>query len=305
MARVKARVGAGGRNAPDDVRLVQEALTRHSRWLGRVPAPQLTGIWDRPTANALAAFQREGAALKKPDGIVDPGSYTMTALEKPLIAGPTHRIFLGACWIHGPALGDADFEASARTLGCEVAAIKAIAKVETKRSAWFQIERPSILFEKHYFRDLTNGIYNRSHPDISGPQSYSGYGAYADQYDKLHRAAMLNEEAALKSASWGMFQIMGRYHVQAGSASIRAFVDAMMRGEREHLAAFVAFIRSNRTLLKALVDKKWARFAQIYNGPGYRTNHYDQQMEHEYNAIVGPAPAANATAPARAAGGRR
>lgn len=141
---IRAAVGSGRRNDPDDVKLVQEQLARHARWLGGLPVPPATGRWDAQTEAALKSFQKNAGALKTPDGAADPNGFTARLLDRPLIEAPRHRFFLQMRWVHGPALADADFQAAATTLGCEAAAIKAVAKVETKRSPWFEIERPSI-----------------------------------------------------------------------------------------------------------------------------------------------------------------
>lgn len=46
-------------------------------------------------------------------------------------------------------------------------------------------------------------------PDISGSIPYQQYGSYVKQYERLNEAIKLDRTAALESASWGMFQIMG------------------------------------------------------------------------------------------------
>ena len=288
MARINAAVGPGAPNRHDDVLVVQLLLERHQRWLGGASVPQATGKWDERTATALRAFQQHGAALapKFATGRVEPSGWTMTALNKPVINGPRHRFFVpGMCFVHGPPVTPSDLQAAARQLQCEVAAITAVAKVETKRSPWFQTERPSILYERHYFRDGTEGVWNRSHPDLSGPP-YEIYGTWAAQYGKIGRAAMLDEEEALKAASWGMFQIMGENHEAAGHKTIAAFVDAMLAGEREHLAAFVTFIIKNPPIHRALVAKDWTRFARGYNGPDFARNNYHTNMAETYAALT-------------------
>lgn len=131
-------------------------------------------------------------------------------------------------------LDDKDYQAAADELKVEVAAIEAVAEVETSGNAFDPQGRPRILFERHYFHRLTNGKYGEKHPDISN-SSTGGYGKFSAQYDKLERAFKLDPEAALKSASWGRFQIMGNHHQAAGHNTVVAFVLAMTRSETEHL----------------------------------------------------------------------
>src|SRR6185436_18089954 len=78
----------------------------------------------------------------------------------------------------------------------------------------FRIDRrPQILFERHVFRKYTNGRFDSEAPDVSGPAG--GYGLLSEQYVKLEKSlalcakAKLGAEPALKSASWGMGQVMG------------------------------------------------------------------------------------------------
>ena len=99
---------------------------------------------------------------------------------------------------------------------------------------------------------------------------------------------MLDREAALKSASWGRFQIMGFNHASAGHATIQTFIDAMFKSESAHLDAFVAFLQSTG-LNDALKKKDWAKFARGYNGPDYAANKYDTKLEDAYNKFKPPA----------------
>ncbi len=144
-----------------------------------------------------------------------------------------------------PAVGlsDADYTDAATALGVEVAAIKAAAEVETSGEAFDKSGRPRILFERHYFHRLTGGQFSAGHADISNRRS-GAYGSFSSQYVKLERAYELDPDAALRSASWGRFQIMGDNYHAAGFNSVKEFVFAMARSESEHLKAFAKFVAS-------------------------------------------------------------
>jgi hypothetical protein len=133
-------------------------------------------------------------------------------------------------------LSDSDYSSAATSLGVEIAAIKAVADVETSGKAFDESGRPRILFERHYFHRLTSGKYSATHPDISNATA-GGYGKFSAQYGKLEQAFKLDPDAALSSASWGRFQIMGDNFRAAGFTSVRAFVLAMTSAESEHLKA--------------------------------------------------------------------
>lgn len=152
--------------------------------------------------------------------------------------------------------------------------------------------RPIILFERHKFAEHTNNRFNRSHPDISNTVP-GKWGAPGRQYERLRRAAMLDETAALKSASWGMFQILGQYHAAAGYPTVAAFVDGMMGDVAAHLQAFIGFIQATKGLHRALKDKDWPKFARYYNGVDYAKGDYDTRMSLAYDKFVSIATAKN------------
>lgn len=199
------------------------------------------------------------------------------------------------CRNPGRGLSDADYATAAQTLGVEIAAIQAVAEVETSGQAFDENGRPRILFERHYFHRLTSGRYDRAHPDISNAKG-GGYGKFSAQYGKLERAYKLDANAALESASWGRFQIMGKNHRAAGYASVKDFVFAMARSEADHLIAFTNFVAHDKRMLKALRNKQWATFASAYNGGGYKKNQYDTKLEEAYQRFDAAAKAAAAKA---------
>ena len=170
---------------------------------------------------------------------------------------------------------DRAIEQAARDLGCQVAAVRAVIDVES-RGGFQRDRRPKILFERHYFHRLTKGRHSGRHPDISNPQ-WGGYGLSAAQYDRLHRAIALDRDAALRSASWGAFQIMGDNYKVCGFDNVEDFVATMVESEDGHLDAFVKFVKKNR-IDDELRRLDWAGFARRYNGPAYRKNKYDTKL---------------------------
>ncbi|HAX9995868.1 TPA: N-acetylmuramidase family protein [Escherichia coli] len=189
---------------------------------------------------------------------------------------------------NGDKIDDTDYEEAAKELGCEVAAIKAVAKTETgSYGSYFKFEDnddyvPAILFERHHFHKYTNGKYDQFE-DISNPVA-GGYGATSIQYAKLVKAYTLDKKAALKSASWGKFQILASNYATAGYASPEDFVFALSKSEKNQLKAFVSFIKADSVLLRSIRTKDWLSFAQRYNGP--RQKGYDLKMGRNYNASL-------------------
>ncbi|WP_346236672.1 N-acetylmuramidase family protein [Niabella insulamsoli] len=184
-----------------------------------------------------------------------------------------------------PLLTQKDFEDAALQIGCEVAAIKAVAEVESRGDGFLSTGEPKILFERHIFSKRTGGIFDKTNPGISN-RVPGGYGTVASQHKRLQEAVPLNRNAALMSASWGKFQIMGFNYTLAGYNSLQEFITAMYQGEREHLLAFINYIK-NTFLDDELRDKRWTDFARKYNGPLYWKNKYDTKMAEAYKKFSG------------------
>ncbi|MEH1898536.1 MAG: N-acetylmuramidase domain-containing protein, partial [Nostoc sp.] len=175
------------------------------------------------------------------------------------------------------------YRSAASRLMCDVAAIKAVASVESSGNGFLSDGRCKILFEAQVFGNLTEHVYDSSHSNISSPQwDRSLYAGGAGEYPRLAEAESLNDEAALKSASWGKFQIMGFNYAACGYNSVDDFVTAMKASEINQLEAFVSFIKTNK-LDSALRNHQWADFAYGYNGSGYAANQYDTKIAAAYS----------------------
>jgi N-acetylmuramidase len=165
-------------------------------------------------------------------------------------------------------LTEANLEDAAIELGCEVAAIKAVSEVEAPNGGFIPDGRPELLFESHTFHEQTGGKYDKTHANISTPSWVHNYGAEgAHQYDRLSEAIDLDRHAALMSASWGKYQIMGFNYVECGYDNVEALVADLCDSEAYQLDAFVAYMQ-NTACGDDLVNKDWSSFALHYNGSG-------------------------------------
>lgn len=175
-----------------------------------------------------------------------------------------------------------DIGRAAADLGCEAACVHAVLAVESNGSGFLPDGRPRILFEAHIFSRETQGRFDGSHPRVSSPVwNRLLYAGGAGEYPRLTEAIVLDRRAALRSASWGLFQILGSNHQRCGYASVEEFVAAMCDDEANHLLAFVEFCRIG-ALDRALRSHDWAAFARGYNGPNYAANHYDTKLAAAY-----------------------
>jgi N-acetylmuramidase/Putative peptidoglycan binding domain len=97
--------------------------------------------------------------------------------------------------------------------------------------------------------------------------------------------AKLGSERALKSASWGMGQVMGFNCAVGGYKSCVRMVQAMVRSEDAQLACMAGFLKANG-LAEKLLNKDWTGFARMYNGPSYWQNRYDIKLAEQFQRFA-------------------
>lgn len=183
---------------------------------------------------------------------------------------------------HAPALTDCDFKTAADRLGVPVNHIKGVRRVEAPRGAFDDDGRPSILFERHKFRNNSDppGLYNSVAPSLSGPPyGRGGYGRFSEQYSKLANACYYDPEAAFRACSWGAFQVLGENAVALGYASAFDMAQSLIASEAAHLETFVRFVEKNNAVEKFRLcrhgePRSCEPFVAIYNGPAYRQFNY-------------------------------
>ncbi len=186
----------------------------------------------------------------------------------------------------GNRVSEEGLRAAAAEIGVEPAVIKAVAEIEAAGRGFNQDNSLKMLFEARVFDQRTGGRYRDSHPTISSATwNRSLYKAGIAEYARLREALALDEDAALNSASWGAFQIMGFNHGICGYASAADMVEDFKKGEDQHLDAVVRFIKA-RGLADELKHHDWAEFARKYNGPGYRQNQYDTRLAAAYARLM-------------------
>lgn len=206
---------------------------------------------------------------------------------------------LKAAKVFAPAatskISPAEFEAAAQQLGggIPVALLRAFAEVESGgKSGFGPLGLPVIAFEGHWFRKFTHKVYDVTHPFLSypyvkkaGPEWVHNNKDQVTAWKTLEEALALNHDAALKSCSWGMFQVMGFNYASCGYKTVDDFVAAMKAGEAGQLLAFVGFCKANPACLEAMRKKDFKGMAIGYNGPDY--GDYDKRIEKAYKKYGG------------------
>ncbi|MDL2307549.1 N-acetylmuramidase family protein [Desulfovibrio sp. OttesenSCG-928-C06] len=186
-----------------------------------------------------------------------------------------------------------DIVVAAADLEVEPCAISAVCQVESSGSGFLGSGLPKILFEGHIFwRELKKHgedpeKYASAHGSILYPKwTRAHYRGGNAEYDRLEEACAIHRCAALKSASWGTFQIMGFNHKSCGYNNVEDFVEAHRNYANEHLFAFCGLLHSNKWHYH-LRNRDWASFAKCYNGPGYAENRYDVRLAKAYDECIG------------------
>ncbi|MCB4324491.1 N-acetylmuramidase family protein [Alcaligenes sp. 13f] len=183
----------------------------------------------------------------------------------------------------GVYMKQSNLVAAAQKLGVDLASVMAVNEVESTGTGFIELGMPRILFERHVFwrrlvvYDVDPKPLALKFPGVVSQQR-GGYAGGRSEYTRLAVAVEIHADAAYEACSWGAFQIMG-YHAKAlGFESVREFVAYMRESEGNHLDAFVRFILADPSLHRALVGRKWATFARLYNGPAYADNLYDVKL---------------------------
>jgi hypothetical protein len=181
-------------------------------------------------------------------------------------------------------LTEDDYRRAAAALGCDVAAIKAVAEVESRGSGFLKDGRLRVLFEGHQFYRYTKGAHAATHPTLCHKNFTSANYCKGDaetrgcgELDRLTRAQELDKRAALMSCSIGKFQIMGFNFALCGYKTVESFWADLARSEGKQLDAFCSYV-SAVGIDDELRSHDWAEFARRYNGPAYKKNQYDTKL---------------------------
>jgi hypothetical protein len=178
-----------------------------------------------------------------------------------------------------------DYVDAAQLLGVEVEIIRAVHEVESAGKGFLADGRPKILFERHIFFRETGGRFTASHPHLCNRRS-GGYLGNEREWPRLEEAKTLDRTAALRSASWGLGQVMGFNHRLAGYDNVEDFVLDMYESESKQFKAMLGFIQNaTTTMVPALRNRDWRVFARDYNGRG-NVPVYAPKLEKAYNKFI-------------------
>lgn len=175
-------------------------------------------------------------------------------------------------------LDDIDLPRIGAKIGVGEDEIHAVLDVETAGGGFFADGRIKMLPERHiFYRELGPGA--KRDEAVRLGLAYRKWGAKKypktahARYALLAAMMKINRDAALRSCSWGLGQVMGFNCKLAGYASAEEMVRAFVDDEEVHLEAMVHFIAASG-LDDELRNRDWRGFARGYNGSAYAKHGY-------------------------------
>lgn len=222
---------------------------------------------------------------------------------------------IGTCYCHnqgivetpcngkGSLVTDKHFESLAKDIGVEAKVFKAVAIVESGgRKSFLNVDgkqKAKILYERHYMYRFLKKLktqqqlddLKKNQPDLvhnvgTYKDKNAKYGSEEEQFGKLEKAKKIDNDSAIKSCSWGKFQVMGKYYNYLYGTPDE-MEDAMNMCEVQHFAYFKVYLKdvTGAPMIKAMKDKNWNKIAELYNGPDYPINKYHTKMKSQYEKL--------------------
>ena len=162
----------------------------------------------------------------------------------------------------------------ANRAGIPVRVLMAIRHVESRGNP------SAIRFEPH--------LFHRKRPDLASRVPYTksdrGYSTVRSETNRsaLERAMRLDAKTAIESASFGKYQVLGGYLLDAyGNDPQRAYNACKGSPSEASDLMVAAWFRDNRRAMDAANSNPpdFKKLARCYNGPNYHVHKYDEQLE--------------------------
>lgn len=240
------------------------------------------------------------------DGLFGPKSIDMLKLAQKRFECPVTGVYESPIkdrietLIKERFVNDADIAKIANAYGFEYAMVKAFVEVESNGFGFLTNTRATILFERHkFYKEVKErfGVAHaeqlkRDHPDICNTQP-GGYLGKEGEWRRLEKAMKLSQvngeyvDLAIKSASWGMGQIMGFNYAKMGYKTVYEMFSAAMKSEYTQIDMMMRFCSSEPGIVKAMKNKDFPTLAKLYNGPNYKVNNYDTKLKNAYEKYKG------------------
>jgi hypothetical protein len=165
--------------------------------------------------------------------------------------------------------------------GYEYRVLKSIIQVEsTQRGFNWNTGKIIIQFEPAWFK--------RQYKDWAVETRYTTWqsnrvGDQVTEWEAFNSAFAVDAEAAMKSTSIGMMQLMGFHYEAIGFKKVGELWDFAKESEYNQVLLAIKWIKTVRPLDVAIRNKDWKDIAYYYNGANYRTYQYDTRLMVAYN----------------------
>jgi len=162
----------------------------------------------------------------------------------------------------------------------------AFISVESAGNAFYLVGKemkPAIRIEGHYFYKFLEGDKQKEAVQLGLAASKAGAvknpNNQAGRYEQLDRMMKIDYEAALRSISVGLGQVMISWFSRLGFKSPKAMFDNACVSAYNQVEQMVRFITTDAKLFKAVKSGDWNTVANIYNGRNHKQ--YDVKMRQE------------------------
>lgn len=178
------------------------------------------------------------------------------------------RIYYETAWpVLTERIPPSEHKRAADALSIHPAAPRATSIVETRDRPFFD-GIPIVRLETHHWRKRRQATKSAMRFD-----KVKNWRDLYRRWERFRDMADLQFGPAVKSHSFGAFQIMGFNHHLCGFESPFAFLEAMKTVEGQ-VTAFIRFVQANPPLHRAMAEQDAHAVGLHYNGRNYRKNNY-------------------------------
>lgn len=177
--------------------------------------------------------------------------------------------------VDSKTLTDDQVQLLARRYEIPYANLKAVIEVESSGGGYNSDGTLKIQFEPHWFRRLDKDWYKDKENITWQANKVSNQ---KKEWEAFNSASKVDLDAAIKSTSTGLMQVMGFHYKLLGFKTPKEMWDYSQQSEMNQLDLGLRFIKSNKRMHRALKNSDFATFAYYYNGSGFKKFNYDTRM---------------------------
>lgn len=107
-----------------------------------------------------------------------------------------------------------------------------------------------------------------------------------EEWIAFNNAFSINTDAAMKSCSIGMMQVMGQHYAELGFKTVGEMWDYAKISEKNQVEIAIRFIKNNRKLFKAVQSHDFKTIAFYYNGAAYAKFKYDKRLLNAFKKYI-------------------